>query len=230
MNELREPCSASSESAHAQSAACASRRARTSAERALRRHELRAVDQREPFLRDEPDRLEPGALERLAAVEQLALEPRLALADERQREVRERREVAGRADRAARRHVRQHAAVQALEQQLDGLDARAGVALRERVRAQQHRRAHDLVGIRLAHAAGMRPQQAQLQLLGQLLRDRLRDEPAEAGVDAVRVLAARRARRARRPRAPRASCPRASSESAAAGRRSTATAQTSVDA
>ena len=115
---------------------------------------------------------------------------RLPFADERQREMRERREVAARPDRAARGHPRQHAAVQALEQQLDGHDARAGEPLRERVRAQQHRGADDVVGVRLADAARMAAQEAQLQLLGELLRNVSRDEAAEAGVDAVRVLPA----------------------------------------
>ncbi len=97
------------------------------AEREGRRHELRAVDQREAFLRLEHDRLEPDARERLGAGQALAVDERLALADERQREMRERREVAARADRAARGNDGQHAAVQAREQQLDGLDTRAGV-------------------------------------------------------------------------------------------------------
>ena len=166
-----------------------------------------------PSFASRRDRLEPDARERLEARQPLAVDERLALADERQREMRERREIARRADRAAARHDRQHAAVEALEQQLDRLDARAGVALRERVRAQQHRRAHDLVRVRLPDAARVRAQQPQLQLLGQLLGDRAVDEAAEAGVDAVRVLArsvrsaldelARRAhlRRARRRRA-----------------------------
>ena len=70
-------------------------------ERGHRGHELRAVDQREALLRREPHRLEPGRGERLGAAQQRALEPRLALADERQRQVGERREVAARADRAA---------------------------------------------------------------------------------------------------------------------------------
>ena len=104
--------------------------------------------------------------------------------------MRERCEIARRADRAASRHDGQHAAVEAFEQQLDGLDPRSGVAFRERVRAKQHRGAHDLVGVRLPHAAGVRAQQPQLQLLGQLLGDRAVDEAAEAGVDAVGVLAA----------------------------------------
>src|SRR5690242_9185535 len=86
-------------------------------ERALRRHELRAVDQRQPLLRDQLHRLEPGPPQRLVAGEQLALVPGGAFADERQREVRERREIARRADRAARRDERQYAPVEALEQQ-----------------------------------------------------------------------------------------------------------------
>src|SRR5262249_61596607 len=66
----------------------------------------------------------------------------------------------------------------------------AGVALGERVRPQEHRCADDLVRVRLADAARVAPEQAQLELLGQLLRDRARDEAAEAGVDAVGVLLA----------------------------------------
>ena len=168
---------------------CASRRARTSP--SARNAAMNCV----PLMSDSPsfasrrDRLEPDARERLEARQALAVDERLALADERQREMRERREVARRADRAAARHDGQHAAVEAVEQQLDRLDARAGVSLRERVRAQQHRRADDLVGVRLADAAGVRAQQPQLQLPRQLLGDRAVDEAAEAGVDAVGVLA-----------------------------------------
>ena len=94
MNASREPCSASSESAHAQSAACASRRARTSPSAPCAAMNCVPLISDSPSFATQPHRLEPGALERVGAVEQLAVEPRLALADERQREVRERREVA----------------------------------------------------------------------------------------------------------------------------------------
>ena len=103
--------------------------------------------------------------------------------------MRERREVAARADRSARGDVRQDAAVETFEQQLDRRDVRAGEPLCERVRAQEHRRADDVVRIRLADAARMAAQEAELELLAELLRDVSRDEPAEAGVHAVRVLA-----------------------------------------
>ena len=126
---------------------------------------------------------------------------RLPLADQRQRKVRQRREVAARPDGAARRHVRHEARAEHRDEQLDRLDAGARVTLCERVRTQEHRRAHDVVGVRIADAAGMAAQQPQLQLGRLLGRDRLRDEPAEAGVDAVRVVAdLRLEERARRSR------------------------------
>ena len=218
---MREPCSASSESAQAMSAVLRQPLRPHETERAERRHELRAVHEREAFLRLQPDRLEPDRVERGGAGQQPAVDPGLALADQRQGEVGERGKVAARAHRAAARDVREDAAVQALDQQLDRDDASAGVALGERVRAQQHRRAHDLVRVRLADAAGVAAQEPQLELLGQLLGDRARDESAEAGVHAVGVLAACRARRSRRPRARHASAParRRSARRGRAGRR-----------
>ena len=118
------------------------------------------------------------------------MEPRLAFADEREREMCQRGEVSRCSHRPARRDLRQDAAVQAVEEQLDRLDACAGVPFRECVRAQEHRRTYDGVGVRIADATGVRPKQPELQLLGQLLRNRARDEPAEPCVHAVRVLAA----------------------------------------
>ncbi len=159
-------------------------------EREHRRHELRPVDEREPLLRRQLHRLEPDPRERVRTREALAVDPGLSLAHERQRQVRERREVAGGADGAAARHDRQHAALEEREEELHGLDARARVALRECVRTQEQRAADDLVGVRLADAARVRAQQAQLQFPGLLLGDGDRDEAPEAGVDAVGVLAA----------------------------------------
>ena len=53
--------------------------------------------------------VEAGRRERLGARQPLPADARLALADERQGQVGERREVAARADRAARRHERDDA-------------------------------------------------------------------------------------------------------------------------
>src|SRR6266516_42261 len=105
------------------------------AERAERRHELRAVDEREAFLRLEPRRLETCRCKRVRPWEQVAAAPGLAYPDERQGEMRERREGAARPDRTAARHVWQHATAKALEEQLDRLDARARIPLRQGVRA-----------------------------------------------------------------------------------------------
>ncbi len=160
------------------------------AESERRSHELGAVDERQPFLRLELNGLELGPRERVRSREPLAVEPRLSLADEREREMGERREIARRSHRAAAGYDRQDSAVEKRQEQLDRLDAGTGVALRERVRAQEHRRPDDLVGIRIADSARVRAQQPQLQLRGLLLGDRNGDEAAEAGVDAVGVLAA----------------------------------------
>ena len=77
-----------------------------------------------PSFGAERDRREARRAARAAAPGTCAVAvPRLALADEHEREVRERREVAARADRAAARHDRVHAAVQQREQRLERLDA-----------------------------------------------------------------------------------------------------------
>ena len=101
----------------------------------------------------------------------------------------QRSEVPAGSDRAATGHVRQDATVEASDDQLDGVDVRARVALGEGVRTEEHRRAHDLGRIRLADAAGMAAQEPELKLLGQLLGNGAGDKAAEAGVDAVGVLA-----------------------------------------
>ena len=110
---VREPWSASSESAHARSAVAASRRARTIPSAAI------AAMNCVPLTSDRPSLLasrigsRPTLAQRSRAVEELAVDHRLALADEREREVRERSEVAARADRATRGDDGKHAAVEA---------------------------------------------------------------------------------------------------------------------
>src|SRR5690349_8508371 len=160
------------------------------AEREERGHELRPVDERQALFRLEPDRLEPDSRERLESRQTLAVDERLTFAYEREREMGERGEIARRSDRAATRHHGHDSTPEAVEQELDGLDPRAGASLRKRVRAEEHRRAHDLVRVRVADTARVRAEQAKLQLLGQLLGNRAVDEAAEARVDAVRVLTA----------------------------------------
>jgi hypothetical protein len=83
----------------------------------------------------EPERLETDAAQRLRAGHELTFDPGLALADQRQREMRQRREIAARTHGPAARHPRQHSSVQTLEEELADLDARARRACRQRIRA-----------------------------------------------------------------------------------------------
>ena len=154
-----------------------------------RRHELRPVDQREALFRLKPHRGQPGPRQGLGARQPLLPDPRLPLADERQRQVGERGEVTARSDRAAGGHKGDDSAVQHRQQQLHRLDAGSGVALGNCVRAKQHRGADDLVRVRLTDSTGMAAEETELQVLGLIVGDRLRHEPAEPGVDAVGVLA-----------------------------------------
>ena len=103
--------------------------------------------------------------------------------------------------RSRARHIRHEPCAKHRDEQLDRLDAGARVTLCQRVRAQEHRRAHDVVGVWIADATGMASEQPQLELGRLLGRDRLRDEPAEPGVDAVRMVSdLRLEERARRRR------------------------------
>ena len=63
-------------------------------EAADRAHDLCAVDQRDALLRAELDGLQASRLERLGSISALALIDRLAFADQHQRRVGERREIA----------------------------------------------------------------------------------------------------------------------------------------
>ena len=80
---------------------------------------------------------------------------RLALPDEHERQVGQRREVARRAEAAARRDDRMDRRVQHRDEQLDDLDPHAGEPDGQGVRAQQEHRPHDVVGQRVADAGGM---------------------------------------------------------------------------
>ena len=124
-------------------------------QRTDRRHGLRAVDQRQSFLRLQHDGREAHARERLAPRQHVAADLRLPFPDQRQRHVRQRRKVATRTDRALRRDHRMHTTIQALDQQRDDADADAAAAERERLRAQQQHAAHDLRGQRHADTHGM---------------------------------------------------------------------------
>ena len=87
-------------------------------EAADRGHDLRAVDEREAFLRRERKRLQSMPLERCARRGELALHMDLPDAEQRERKVRKRRQIARGADRALRGNAGIDAAVIELDEPL----------------------------------------------------------------------------------------------------------------
>ena len=85
----------------------------------------------------------PAAFKRLGSRERAApSELRLAFADHREREMRERREVARGADRALRRDARVHLRVEHRDERVDEERAHARMTEREHLRAQEDHPAH----------------------------------------------------------------------------------------
>ncbi len=183
----REPRSASIESAAAMSAARARRPAPAHRERRDGGGRLRAVDEGEPFLRFERHGLEPGGTEGVPAGERggAVAGGRLSFADQHQREMRQRSQVAARADRAPARHLRVHAAVEQVDQAFERDAADAGESFGEHVGAQRHRRAHRANGERLADAGRVAAEQIELERAERAARNGGVGQRAEAGVDPV---------------------------------------------
>jgi hypothetical protein len=154
-------------------------------ERADPRHHLRAVVERQPLLGLQPQRLHAGLAKRLGAAHRLAAHLGPSLADQHQRQVRQRRQVARGAHRALLGDHRVHAVVQEVEQALDHHRAHAREAARQHVGAQQGDGARLGAPQRGAGAAGVAADQVELQFLDPLVRDHRLGQPPEAGVDAV---------------------------------------------
>ena len=165
-----------------------------------RGRDLGAVQQREPFLRPELERLDTCGLERRDAILFLALHTYPALADQRERQVRERREVTGGANRALRRHDGMDACVREREKPLNHDRAHAREAAREACRLQHQDHPHRRVRERRADAGRVRAHEVELQRREFVVGDPCLCELAEAGVDAVERLAGREPRAHRRER------------------------------
>ena len=157
-----------------------------------------------PSLGASVDRLQAGARQRLARRHDAAVDARLAFADQHRREMRERRQVAGRADRSLRRNARHDAGIGERDERLDHRPAHARVAARERRRLERDDETHDGVVEQRPGAGAVRQHQRALQLRETRVVDARAREQAEAGVDAVDGLAGRddavdRLRARRRP-------------------------------
>ena len=148
----------------------------------------------------------PAASPRCASASRAGIdatvELRLAFADQHGRQMRERREIAGRADRSLRRNARHDARVAERDERLDHAPAHARVAARERRGLERDDEAHDGVVEQRPGAGGMRQHERALQLREPRVVDARSREETESGVDAVDRLARTR-RRARPCRAAR---------------------------
>ena len=147
-----------------------------------------AVDQRQPLLGAQRDRLRARRAASAAAVgtDCAVGVPHLALADQRQRAVAERREVAAGAERAVLADDRRDA----VAEQRRAAGRRAAGRAPERAIARLRARSSSIArttsrSTGVAHAGGVRAHQRDLQLGGALGRDHGVGERAEAGGDAV---------------------------------------------
>ena len=119
-------------------------------------HPVRAVDQREPFLLVQRDRVD-----HVLRVAQLVVRvAHLPLPHQRQRTVGERREVPGAPERAVLVHDRREVLVQQPRVGVRGLGPHAGAAGRKRGEPQQHQRPDGLALDLVAAARGVAADQA----------------------------------------------------------------------
>ncbi len=160
-------------------------------ERPDREDHLGAVDQRQPFLRLQPEGLDPDPAQGVGRRHPRAAQPHLPLSDEAERQVRQRRQVAAGADRALLRDDRQEVGVQEVQERLDDPRPHTRVAARQDMGSQQHQGARRLGRERRSDAGAVAADQIQLQRLELIMRDAHVLEVAEAGVDSVDLLAAR---------------------------------------
>ena len=155
-------------------------------------HAVGAVDEREAFLRLEDDRLEAGGPECRPRIDVVATLDHLALAEQHQRDVRERREVTTATQRAVLGHPRRDAGREQLEQPVGQHRSRPAATHGEGAGAEQHHRSHDLGLDRVAETSRVRSDQRSLQARPARGLDVHIGERAEAGRDAVDGLPRRR--------------------------------------
>ena len=126
-----------------------------------------------------------GAAQSFGAGQASAVEIGFAFADEHQRDVGQRREIATGADAALRRNDGRHAAIQQIAQAFrdHGPDARKTFG--EHVGADEHHAADFVAGERRPHSAGVRADHVALQLLELVGRDANVGEQSDAGVDGI---------------------------------------------
>ncbi len=149
------------------------------------RRYLGAVQQRQALLGSELERLQAGMRQRLDRRQAAAVDDRLADADQRARQMRQRGQVARRAHRALGRNARRDAVVGQRQQRLDQFRTHARMAARQADRLGRQDQAHRIGGQIAAGTDAVRQHQVALQLGQLVVRDARVRQLAEAGVDAV---------------------------------------------
>ena len=144
-----------------------------------------AVGDGEALLLGELDRAQSGTSQRLAAGHPVAVEHRFALAEQDERGVGERGEIAAGAEGPVLGHDRRDAGVEHVDHRLGDDRPGAAEAERQRAGAQQHHRPHHLLLDRRAHPGGVGADERGLQRTAALGRDGDGGQRAEPGGDAV---------------------------------------------
>ena len=150
------------------------------------RHDGGPVDDREALLRLEDQRLEVRLREGLVARQHASVDLGLAFADQDQAEVGEGRQVPARPEGSAGGDHGMHAAVQELEETGHEDPSHAGIAHRERVRAEEEGRADLVLAEGRSLADRVAPEEVDLQRADVGVGDRDVREFPEPGLDAVR--------------------------------------------
>jgi hypothetical protein len=154
---------------------------------------LCAVDEREPFFRHQRHRGQRRRRERIASGHDTCVvaDGGLAFADQDEREMRQRREIATRANRAAARDSRVHAPVQHFHQQIERAPPDARESFGEHVGAKRHRRADGSRRQKVADSSRMAAKEIQLKRAERVAWDSCFSQRAKTGVDSVDRLVAR---------------------------------------
>ena len=148
-------------------------------------HELGAVEQRQAFLAHQCHGLQSVLCEHFGRGTALALVPHFAQAEQRQRHVGQRGQVAGSAERALAVDDGGDAQVEEVEQALNGRNLHAALAKAQGVSLEQQHEANYLRANGFAHAARVALHQILLEAAQVAGADAHVAERAKAGGDAV---------------------------------------------
>jgi len=148
-------------------------------------HGLGAVEEREAFLGVQHERVDSRCAKGFGAGHAAAFENGFAFADGDEREMRERREIAGSADGALRRDDGKNITIEHGEERIGDDRSDAGKALGQGVGAKSEHGARGGRAERFADAAGVAANEIELQVADFVVGNTRGGEFAEAGVDAV---------------------------------------------